>query len=95
MGGERGICFQQRMNCPQLVLQNAPTNMCGITVIIPVYRAELVLKELTRRLVATLQQVAGGSEIIFVEDCGGDEGQPEQAQSRATDIRRSDVDSGS
>ena len=46
--------------------------MRDISVIIPVYRAELVLKELTRRLVATLQPIAGRFEIIFVEDCGGD-----------------------
>jgi undecaprenyl-phosphate 4-deoxy-4-formamido-L-arabinose transferase len=46
--------------------------MRDISAIIPVYRAELVLKELARRLVATLEQLGGRFEIIFVEDCGGD-----------------------
>jgi undecaprenyl-phosphate 4-deoxy-4-formamido-L-arabinose transferase len=46
--------------------------MHDITVVIPVYRAENSLQELTHRLVATLEKIAARFEIVFVEDCGED-----------------------
>ena len=47
--------------------------MPTVSVVIPVYRAALTLRELYGQLSITLQQVAPTFEIIFVEDCGGDE----------------------
>ena len=44
----------------------------GRSVVIPVYRAAESLPELHRRLVAVLEDLPGGFEIVFVEDCGGD-----------------------
>lgn len=44
-----------------------------VSVVIPVYRAALTLRSLYEQLSATLPQVTSGFEIIFVEDCGGDE----------------------
>ena len=46
--------------------------MRDISVIIPVYRAELTLTELAGRLVAALEPITTNFEILFVEDCGGD-----------------------
>jgi undecaprenyl-phosphate 4-deoxy-4-formamido-L-arabinose transferase len=43
-----------------------------ISVVVPVYRAEGSLNELYRRLVDTLAGESLEFEIIFVEDCGGD-----------------------
>lgn len=43
-----------------------------ISVVIPVYRAEKILDELYRRLVAALSTVSSNFEIILVEDCGPD-----------------------
>ena len=43
-----------------------------ISVVIPVYRAELILDELYRRLVAALTPISPNFEIVLVEDCGPD-----------------------
>ena len=43
-----------------------------ISVIVPVYRSELILPELHNRLTEVLQRISDRFEIIFVEDCGGD-----------------------
>jgi polyisoprenyl-phosphate glycosyltransferase len=43
-----------------------------ISVVVPVYRAEKILEELHRRLVAVLSSMGVTYELIFVEDCGGD-----------------------
>jgi undecaprenyl-phosphate 4-deoxy-4-formamido-L-arabinose transferase len=43
-----------------------------ISIVVPVYRSEGSLQELHRRLVAALEQESETFEIIFVEDCGGD-----------------------
>ena len=44
-----------------------------ISIVVPVYRAELTLSELSRRLIATLETMNVLFEIIFVEDAGGDQ----------------------
>lgn len=46
--------------------------MRTLSVVIAVYRSELILPELYRRLVSVLKQIASEFEIIFVEDGGGD-----------------------
>lgn len=43
-----------------------------ISVLTPVYKAESCIEELYRRLVLSLNQITSSYEIIFVEDCGGD-----------------------
>jgi glycosyltransferase involved in cell wall biosynthesis len=43
-----------------------------VSVVIPVYRAELTLGELHRQLVPVIESLTNAFEIIFVEDCGGD-----------------------
>lgn len=43
-----------------------------ISVVIPVYRAQDTLRELYHRVVAALEPLDGGFQVIFVEDCGGD-----------------------
>jgi undecaprenyl-phosphate 4-deoxy-4-formamido-L-arabinose transferase len=45
----------------------------SVSVVIPVYRAAQTLRELYGQLSITMPQVAPTFEIIFVEDCGGDE----------------------
>lgn len=45
----------------------------GVSAVIPVYRSEGTLDELHRRLVAVLERRNADFEIIFVEDCGGDD----------------------
>lgn len=47
--------------------------MTTVSVVIPVYRAALTLRELYSQLSATMPALADAFEIIFVEDCGGDE----------------------
>jgi undecaprenyl-phosphate 4-deoxy-4-formamido-L-arabinose transferase len=44
-----------------------------VSIVIPVYRAALTLRELYGQLSTMMPQVAPTFEIIFVEDCGGDE----------------------
>lgn len=46
--------------------------MVSVSVVIPVYRAELALRELHRQLAALMDQETDQMEIILVEDCGGD-----------------------
>jgi undecaprenyl-phosphate 4-deoxy-4-formamido-L-arabinose transferase len=46
--------------------------MNGISVVVPVYKAEECIEELYRRLVATLEKTAVVYELVFVEDCGPD-----------------------
>jgi glycosyltransferase involved in cell wall biosynthesis len=43
-----------------------------LSVVIPVYRAQESLRELHQRLVTTLTGIDISFEILFVEDCGGD-----------------------
>lgn len=43
-----------------------------ISVVIPVYKAENCLDELYRRLEESLETITPDFEVIFVEDCGGD-----------------------
>jgi len=43
-----------------------------LSIVVPVYRAEGSLRELHRRLVATLEPEGIEFEILFIEDCGGD-----------------------
>jgi len=45
---------------------------CQLSVVIPVYRSQESLLELYQRLVATLTGLCISFEILFVEDCGGD-----------------------
>jgi glycosyltransferase involved in cell wall biosynthesis len=44
-----------------------------LSVVIPVYRSQHTLPDLYRRIVAVLERVEPAFEIIFVEDCGGDD----------------------
>ena len=43
-----------------------------LSVVIPVYRSQATLPELHRRLTAVLEPIEPSFEIVFVEDCGGD-----------------------
>lgn len=44
-----------------------------LSIVIPVYRSQASLHELYRRLVAALEPLEQVFEVIFVEDCGGDD----------------------
>lgn len=44
-----------------------------ISVVVPVYRSQETLRELHRRIVSALTPQFAALEIIFVEDCGGDD----------------------
>lgn len=46
--------------------------MPALSVVVPVYRAAESLPELCHRLTTVLAEHPGGFEILFVEDCGGD-----------------------
>jgi undecaprenyl-phosphate 4-deoxy-4-formamido-L-arabinose transferase len=46
--------------------------MMDLSVIIPVYRSEKILEKLYARLITVLEANTQDFEIIFVEDCGGD-----------------------
>ena len=46
--------------------------MAHISIVIPVYKAEMYLHDLYTRLRTTLEQITTDFEIILVEDCGGD-----------------------
>ena len=48
------------------------TSSPHLSVVIPVYKAELTLDELYRRLKAALECISPSFEVILVEDCGGD-----------------------
>ena len=45
----------------------------SLSVVIPVYKSAVILPELCRRLIKTLESVELDFEIILVEDCGGDD----------------------
>jgi len=47
--------------------------MNSITVIIPVYNAELTLTDLYRQLIPAMESITTDFEVIFVEDCGKDQ----------------------
>lgn len=51
---------------------NTMTPIPHLSVVIPVYKAELCLDELYRRLKAALETISPNFEIVLVEDCGGD-----------------------
>jgi len=44
-----------------------------LSIVVPVYRSAASLPELHRRIAAELEDRSGGFEILFVEDCGGDD----------------------
>jgi glycosyltransferase involved in cell wall biosynthesis len=44
-----------------------------ISVVIPVFRSSSVLTNLTNRLYKSISEITNNFEIIFVEDCGGDD----------------------
>lgn len=46
--------------------------MDSISVVIPVYKAELSLPELYRQLIPAMEALTDRFEVIMVEDCGGD-----------------------
>lgn len=46
--------------------------MTAVSIVIPVYRAELSLQELYRQLVPAMEALAPAFEVVFVEDCGMD-----------------------
>ena len=46
--------------------------MNSISVVIPVYNAELTLNNLYKQLIPAMEQVTANFEVIFVEDCGND-----------------------
>lgn len=43
-----------------------------ISIVVPVYRSNEILKELYRRIVCAVDPLDPGFELIMVEDCGGD-----------------------
>lgn len=43
-----------------------------LSIVIPVYKAETCLNELYRRLKIELEKISSKFEILFIEDCGGD-----------------------
>lgn len=46
--------------------------MASISIVIPVFRSELILQELYKQLIAEMEKQTDRFEIILVEDCGGD-----------------------
>lgn len=46
--------------------------MAAVSIVIPVYQAELSLRELYRQVVPAMEALAPTFEVIFVEDCGAD-----------------------
>jgi len=50
----------------------AEPGITGISVIVPVYKGEMFLDELHRRVRESLASVPGEHELLLVEDCGGD-----------------------
>ena len=47
--------------------------MAAVSVVIPVYQAELSLRELYRQVVPAMEALTPTFEVIFVEDCGVDD----------------------
>jgi dolichol-phosphate mannosyltransferase len=54
------------------VAVKAESSMVELSVVVPVYGCHGCLRQLHRRLVATLESVSGYFELVFVEDCGSD-----------------------
>lgn len=48
----------------------------SVSVIVPVFRSELTIAALYQRLVRVFEELQLDFEILFVEDCGGDESWP-------------------
>lgn len=44
-----------------------------ITLLVPVYHSQDILRELYRRIVAAIEPIDANFELILVEDCGGDD----------------------
>lgn len=61
------------MSDPDSLNDDGPTEAPVYSVVIPVYRSGEILYELTERLRRFFTQQGKGFEIIFVEDCGGDD----------------------
>lgn len=47
--------------------------MPHISVVIPVYKAEACMHELQQRLLNAIEPITSDFEVIFIEDCGGDQ----------------------
>ncbi|MBL4774713.1 MAG: glycosyltransferase family 2 protein [Mariprofundus sp.] len=47
--------------------------MAHLSVVIPVYKAETCMHELQQRLLASLEPLTADFEVLFIEDCGGDQ----------------------
>ena len=60
------------MTTPDLIAQAEPAEVPAYSVVIPVYRSGEILHELTARLRGLFEQRGDSFEIVFVEDCGGD-----------------------
>lgn len=60
------------ISCHGPLLALPSNDSCQLSVVIPVYRSQESLRELHQRLVATLTGLGISFEILFVEDCGGD-----------------------
>ena len=61
--------------------------MPHISVVIPVYKADSCLGELYLRLKASLEMLTEDFEIVFVEDCGGDQSWPMIVDFSQRDLR--------
>ena len=48
------------------------TQLPRLSLVIPVFRSEEMLKELHRRVVAAVEPIDPAFELVLVEDCGGD-----------------------
>ena len=44
-----------------------------ISCVVPVYRSQAILRELHRRIVEAIEPIDPNFELLFVEDCGGDD----------------------
>ncbi|MFC1630584.1 glycosyltransferase family 2 protein [Pseudomonadota bacterium] len=44
-----------------------------IACVVPVYRSQAILRELHRRIVEAIEPIDPNFELLFVEDCGGDD----------------------
>jgi len=67
--------YSQRSNGSEATVMNPSEDDGGIniSVVIPVYRSQNTLRELCLRLVVALESLDCSFELIFVEDCGGDD----------------------
>lgn len=70
--GERFLAPPSHIGEPRLNDNDRPRKDSGISVVIPVYRAEAILASLLFRLVATLDAMGRAYEIICVDDCSPD-----------------------